>query len=244
MFRNIVFSAFGAAIAICVALSVLQAFTTEPLILHAEEFEGAAAPHDHEAAGLTSIFSALIAAHAHEATDAVAEAEEWGPADGFERSFFTVLANLVIGFAVSLMVLAVMVIRGGPIDARTGLLWGVAGFFAVSLLPSLGLPPELPGTPAADIVERQTWWLFAAIASAGGIAAIVFGREWWLIAAGVVVVLLPHIFGAPVPPSHEVAYPGALAGEFVIASLVVGATLWLIAGTASGWLYQRLSARG
>jgi predicted cobalt transporter CbtA len=40
MFRTIVFSAFGAALAVGLALSVLQAFTTEPLILHAEEFEG------------------------------------------------------------------------------------------------------------------------------------------------------------------------------------------------------------
>src|SRR5690606_37924389 len=96
---------------------------------------------------------------------------------------------------------------------------------------------------AAEIVDRQLWWLFAAVVSAGGIAAIVFGRQWWLIGAGIVLLILPHVVGAPEPPSHDVTYPGALAGEFVVAALVVSATLWAIAGAASGWLYQRLTTR-
>jgi cobalt transporter subunit CbtA len=237
MFRNIVFSAFGAAIAICVAVSFLHAFTTEPLILHAEEFEGAGEQEVH--AGMGALFTNLIAAHAHEGGD-----EEWGPADGFERSAYTVLANLVIGFGVSLMLVAAMVVRGGTIDARTGLLWGIGGFFAVSLLPALGLPPELPGTPAAEIVSRQMWWLFAAVVSAAGIAAVAFARQWWVAVIGIALLFVPHVIGAPRPPSHDVTYPGALAGEFVVAALVVSATLWALAGTVSGWLYQRLGTRG
>jgi cobalt transporter subunit CbtA len=246
MFRNIMFSAFGAGLALCVGVSLLQAFTTEPLILHAEEFEGGAAPHDHGAATepAAAIGGGWFAAWAHETGAAGAvEAEEWGPADGFERTAYTVLANLVIGFAASLMLLGVMIFRGGAIDARTGLLWGIGAFFALSLLPSLGLPPELPGTPAAEILDRQTWWLATAALSAAGIALIVFGRQWWMWAAGAVLIVAPHVVGAPVPPSHDVAYPGALAGEFVIASLVVSATLWIAAGTVSAWFYQRQAAR-
>lgn len=238
MFRNIVVSAFGAAIAICVGLSVLQFLTTEPMIIHAEQFEGGAAHHDETAAkGLGALFAGAMAAHAHEA----GEEEGWGPADGFERGFYTVLANLVIGFGASLMLLAVMVFSGQPIDARTGLLWGVGAFFAVSLLPALGLPPELPGTPAAEIVARQVWWLFAAVASAIGVAAIAFGRQWWFAVGGIVLILIPHLIGAPEPPSHDVTYPGALAGEFVVAALVVSAALWVMAGAMSGWLYSRVS---
>ena len=60
-------------------------------------------------------------------------------------------------------------------------------------------------------------------------------------AAGLVLIVLPHVIGAPAPPSHDVAYPGALAGEFVIASLVVSAVLWSFSGAAAGWLYQRLT---
>jgi cobalt transporter subunit CbtA len=239
MFRTIVISAFGAGLAVCLAVTALQAVTTEPLILHAETFETAGvAAHDHGAA----------IAMASESVPAVEErhhdASAWEPADGFERNAYRLVANLVIGIAISLMLLGVMALKGDPIDARRGLLWGIGGFIAVSLLPSLGLPPELPGTPAAEIVGRQVWWLGTAAASAGGIALIVFGRHWGMWIGGLALIVIPHVIGAPAPPSGEVAYPGALAGEFVVASLVVSATLWLVAGAASGWLHQRLSARG
>jgi cobalt transporter subunit CbtA len=235
MFRNIVFSAFGAGIAVCIAISAVQFFTTEPLILHAEEFENAA-PAD-AAAGVAHDHGVEVAAHEH-------DEEEWGPADGFERMTYTVLANLVIGVGVSLMLLAGMVIRGNPVDWRRGLRWGVGGFIAVSLLPSLGLPPELPGTPAAEILSRQGWWLGTASASVAGIGLIVFAVQWPLKVVGAMFLVVPHIIGAPLPPSHEVSYPGALAGEFVVASLVVSALLWTLSGAASAWLLQRLSRGG
>ena len=230
MFRSVLLSALGAGIAVCVAMTILQAFTTGPLILHAEEFEGAG--HDHG-----------VAAHDHDAGAAAAadEAEEWGPADGAERTAFTALANLVVGVGVSLILLAVMVLSGRPIDARTGVLWGAGAFVAVSLMPSLGLPPELRGTPAGELLHRQLWWVGTAAASAVGLALIAFGRSWLATVAGVVVIVAPHVIGAPVPPSHEVSYPGALAGQFVVASLVVSAAMWLFSGAVVGWLYQRLS---
>lgn len=231
MFRGIVFSAVGAGLAVCLAVTVLQAFTTEPLILHAELFEqGGQAAHDHAA----TVGEAVPVGHHH-------DAGAWQPADGFERTAFTALANLVMGIAVSAILLSLMLIMGEPIDGRRGLLWGAAGFVAASLLPALGLPPELPGTPAADLLDRQVWWLATVAASAGGIALIVLGRHWALRAVGVAILVLPHAVGAPAPPSHEVAYPGGLAGEFVIASLVVSAVLWALAGMTAGWIHQRLA---
>lgn len=236
MFRNIVFSAFGAGVLVCLAVSALQFVTTEPLILHAEEFEVSISQ------GGGSTEAHIDAEHVHEDGDAhVHNEDEWAPADGLERAAYTVLANLVIAFSVSLMLLGAMTLKGDPIDARRGLLWGIAGFAALSLLPAFGLPPELPGTPAADIVARQVWWVGAAAASLAGIALIAFGRHWALKAAGVVLLVAPHVVGAPAPPSHEVTYPGALAGEFVVASLIVSALLWSLSGLTAGWLHQRLS---
>ena len=230
MFKNIVISAFGAGLAACVAVSALQFFTTGPLILEAERFEsvGAVAPrgHDPVAATVAEIDSSK---------------EARAPAEGIERALYTTLANLVIVVGVSLMLLGGIVLRGDPIDWRRGLLWGTGGFVAVSLLPSLGLPPELPGTPAAEIASRQAWWLGAAVASAAGIALIVFASRWPVRATGLALIFLPHLIGAPVPPSHAVAYPGALAGEFVAASLVVSALMWSMSGAAGGWLLRRLS---
>jgi cobalt transporter subunit CbtA len=236
MLRTILYSAFGAGLAVCLVITALQFFTTQPLILHAEEFEGGG--HDHGAAAPAHDHADATAPHAH---DDAGAAGEWAPADGAERVAFTALANLVVGIGVSLVLLALMVLKGTAIDARRGLLWGAAAFVAVALLPSLGLPPELPGTPAADLLERQTWWIGTAIASGLGIALIAFGGHWAVKAAGLVLLVLPHAIGAPAPPSHDVAYPGALAGEFVIASLVVSAVLWSFAGAAAGWLYERLS---
>lgn len=236
MFRNIVFSAFGAGVLVCLAVSALQFVTTEPLILHAEEFEVSTSQ------GGGSTEAHVGAEHVHEDGDAhVHNDDEWAPADSLERATYTVLANLVIAFSVSLMLLGAMTLKGDPIDARRGLLWGIAGFAALSLLPAFGLPPELPGTPAADIVARQVWWLGAAAASLAGIAIIAFGRHWALKAAGVALLVAPHVVGAPAPPSHDVTYPGGLAGEFVAASLVVSALLWSLSGLVAGWLHQRLS---
>jgi cobalt transporter subunit CbtA len=244
MFKTIILSAFGAGLAVGIALSVVQAVTTEPLILHAETFENAepapaaTAPHEHS----------TTEAHAHEAAAPAAAApahehdeDAWSPADGFERSVYTLIANLLMGVGVSAVLLGLMSIRGGRIDASTGVLWGVAGFFAASLLPSLGLSPELPGTAAAEITSRQVWWLSTAAASAIGLALIVFGRSWLLKIAGLVIGVLPHVIGAPVPPTLEASYPAGLGGEFVAASLVVSALLWALSGLCSGWLYQRLS---
>jgi len=229
MFRGIVFSAVGAGLAVCLAVTVLQAFTTEPLILHAERFEQAeSAVDEHGAAG-----EAAPGGHHH-------DANAWQPAEGFERTAFTAVANLLMGIAVSAILLSLMLIRGTPVDGRRGLLWGAGGFVAASLLPALGLPPELPSTPSADLVDRQVWWLATVAASAGGIALIVLGRHWALRAVGVAILVLPHAVGAP-PSSHEVAYPGSLAGQFVIASLVVSAVLWTVAGATAGWLHQRLT---
>ncbi len=233
MFRNIVFSAFGAGLVVSIVISAIQFMTTEPLILHAERFEAVdgGGGHQHATAGN------------QQGADVGDEAESaaWKPADGLERGFFTVLANLLVGVAISLILLALMTLKGGPIDARQGLVWGAAGFVAASLLPALGLPPELPGTPVADLADRQLWWLATAVASAGGIAVIALGRHWAVKVVGVALLVLPHVVGAPLPPSQDVAYPGALAGEFVIASLVVSAALWSLAGLSAGWLHARLT---
>lgn len=244
MFKTIILSAFGAGLAVGIALSVVQAVTTEPLILHAETFENAepapaiAAPHEHSASEAHT--------DAPAATEAAAPAHEhdedaWSPADGFERTAYTLIANLLMGVGVSAVLLGLMSIRGGKIDASTGVLWGVAGFFAASLLPSLGLSPELPGTAAAEITSRQVWWLSTAAASAIGLALIVFSGSWLLKIAGLAIGVLPHVIGAPVPPTLEASYPAGLGGEFVAASLVVSALLWALSGLCSGWLYQRLS---
>jgi cobalt transporter subunit CbtA len=250
MFRKLVFSAAGAGLAVCLVVSVLQFFTTEPLILHAEVYEkaGEAASSGHGSAmpamGQPAVASTPIASAAASAPAHEHEAGAWEPADGLERTLYTTLANLLVGIAISLMILGAMALKGDPIDARRGLVWGVAGFVAVQLLPALGLPPELPGTPSADLFARQAWWLTTAAASAVGIFLLLRGGQWLWRVIGVVVLVAPHIIGAPEAPSLIAGYPAGFAREFVIASLVVSAVLWSVSGFAAGWLHERLSRTG
>ena len=173
MLRNLIISAAGAGLAVCLAVAGVQYFTTEPLILHAEVFETA----DEAPPASVASEAVMPAAHVH-------DEGAWEPADGLERTAFTLLADFVIAVAVSLMLLAAMVLKGDPIDARRGLVWGACGFVALSLLPALGLPPELPGTPAADLFSRQAWWLGTALVSAGGLFALFFARPWWVAGRG------------------------------------------------------------
>jgi cobalt transporter subunit CbtA len=241
MFRNIVFSALGAGIAVGVCLTAIQIFTTQPLILEAEVFEQAGeVPHDHPV-GPAATSAASGEAAAAETIAHGDEDEAWQPADGIERTLYTVLANFVVGVAVSLILVGLMVMKGGPIDARHGVLWGIAGFVAASLLPSLGLPPELPGSPAAEIMSRQVWWLATAAASGLGIGLIVFGRSWLLAMCGLLLLIVPHLIGAPPPLTHDAPYPAGLAAQFVIASLVLSFVMWSLAGLLGGWLHERLA---
>jgi cobalt transporter subunit CbtA len=217
-----------------------------PIIIEAEKYEGGA-PHDH-AAG----------APAHDHGDAVtttitdgapaqtvaAEEEEWAPADGLERTLYTSLATIVIGVGFGLALLGAMILAGVRIEARTGLAFGVAGFIAVALAPALGLPPEMPGSGAAELGARQAWWFFAVGATALGIAGLILGRNLVLQIGGVVLIALPHLFGAPHPHEFVSTAPAELAGQFVATSLAVTAIFWAVLGYSSGSFYERLSRSG
>ncbi len=245
MLKSIVLSAFGAGLLVGVVLTGVQMVTTEPLILRGETYEQAAEVPAPAASVAVAGASAAEPAHPHDDAAAASEAHHheagaWQPADGFERSAYTLLANLLMGVAVSAILLGVMMVKGDPIDARRGVLWGLGGFFAASLMPALGLAPELPGTAAAEITSRQLWWLGTAAASAVGLALVVFARFYLVKAIGVMLAIVPHVIGAPRPPTLEAAYPAALGAEFVVASLVASALLWSLAGLSSAWLYERL----
>jgi len=235
MLKNLILSAAAAGIAAGLVTAALQHVTTTPIIIEAEKYEGGAADHDHAAAVATHDAAGAIAAQ-----DTAAE-EAWAPADGIERTFYTSLASIVMGAGFSLMLLGAMVLSGARIDARAGLGFGVAGFAALALAPALGLPPEIPGSGAAELADRQLWWGFAAAATAGGLAALLLGRHVALQIAGVGLIALPHIVGAPHPAAYASSAPAELAGHFAAASLVVTAVFWAVLGSASGAIYQRLA---
>ncbi|TNC74814.1 CbtA family protein [Rubellimicrobium roseum] len=219
----------GALIAGLVAgllAAALNLWALTPLIQEAETFEGATV-HVHED-GTEHVHEA---AHSHEAAP-----------EGLARSFGTVATTLVAyaGFGLLLGVgMATAARMGHAPGLRTGLLWGLGGFAAIQLAPAVGLPPELPGTASADLAARQMWWALCAASTATGLAALAFGRNAGVAALGVALVLLPHLLGAPQPPSHDGLVPPGLAAAFATRSLGVAALSWALLGALTGLLAQR-----
>jgi cobalt transporter subunit CbtA len=241
MLKNLILSAAAAGVAAGLFTAVVQHVTTTPIIIEAEKYENGAPAHEHGAA-------ASVAAPADNATpsesSATQAAEEWKPADGIQRTLYTSLATTVLGVGFGLALLAVMTLAGVRIDARMGLAFGVAGFIAVALAPALGLPPEIPGSGAAELDARQAWWFFTVGATAIGLAGLLLTKSMWLQISGVVLIALPHIVGAP--QSHEFVStaPAELAGHFAATSLAVTAIFWGVLGYASGAFYERFSRGG
>ncbi len=238
LFQRIFFAAVLAGLAAGLAMSAIQQWRVAPLILAAETFENAgesAEAHTHEAA---------VPAHAHDTATPAHEhdAEAWAPQDGAERVFYTVLANVLGSIGFAMLLAAVSVLAGLEITARNGVIWGLGGFLALQLAPAFGLPPELPGMPAADLGARQTWWVATAVATGAGLLAIAKLRNWTGIVIAAVLILAPHMVGAPqVSGGHASAVPAHLATAFAANSLFAGAVFWLIAGPLLGWLSERFA---
>lgn len=210
-FRNLVVVSLLAGIVAGLLLTVLQHYQTQPLILAAEQFETQDSHHSHE----------------------------WHPEEGTERLAFTTLFNMLTGFGFALLLCTAMFWQGVNGYTR-GLLWGVAGYLVFFVAPSLGLPPELPGTESAALHSRQAWWLFTAFATATGLFAVVFSKNLWLKLTGVILLGLPHFLGAPHPETFQALAPEALQQRFVWLSALGNGLFWLLLGALSGWLLPKV----
>ena len=235
MFGRIVSTALLAGVMAGVVVWGAHMVKTTPLILAAEVYETAPAAHSH----------ADTQAHAHPAPaqaqdqPAPPEAQEWAPADGIERNLYTLLADVVTGVGFAFLLVGAMALSGRRVDARRGVVWGLAGFATVYLAPAFGLAPELPGMQAAGLDARQAWWLLTALATAAGLGLIAFlpARAWK--AAGLGLIVLPHLIGAPRHALQPGAVPAELAAEFAVATLVIGGLFWVVLGGLAGYFYRR-----
>lgn len=191
-------------------LSILQYYQTLPLLLEAEQFEMADPQHMHD----------------------------WQPQDGWQRNLFTVLFNSLAGFGFGLLLTVAMYWQGSSNYLR-GLLWGLAGYLVFFVAPALGLPPELPGADSAELHDRQVWWLFTASATAAGLYGLVSNQGKWLKIVGVLVLITPHLIGAPHPEIAHTTAPQELQERFILFSAISNALFWLALGGLAGWLLPR-----
>jgi cobalt transporter subunit CbtA len=213
MVVRVLLAALLAGIAAGLIVGVIQHVRLTPYILHAETYELA---HLHRGEGETP--------------------ESVGTAG---RQWFTLATTAVAGAGFASVLTGLSLLTGIAIDRRNGLFWGLAGFVAVSLAPAAGLPPELPGMATAHINARIGWWLFTIVATGVGLWTLTVRRELWAVLAALIVITLPHIVGAPQPPTHESAIPAGLYAAFVTNSLAINGLFWSLIGIFLGFTLEK-----
>lgn len=211
-FRKLVAVSLLAGLLGGLLLSLLQYYQTLPLILAAEQFETSSAEHGHD----------------------------WQPMAGWQRNGFTLLFNGLTGFGFALLISAAMYWRDQH-GYLSGLGWGLAGYWVFFAAPSLGLPPELPGTDSAELHNRQAWWLFTAAATAVGLFGLFLTQQRWLQIGGVGLLALPHLIGAPHPEVAHALAPEVLQQHFVVLTSINNALFWLTLGALSGRLLRNVT---
>lgn len=152
----------------------------------------------------------------------------------------TTSANVVVATGFALLLAAVISLRP-PSGWRAGLLWGAAGYAVFFVAPALGLPPELPGTESAPLREREVWWVATAVFSAAGLWLAALGKRPWLRILGVALLIAPHLIGAPQPAAHGGTPTAEMARDFIRATYIANAMLWLSIGGLFGLFYRTLS---
>ncbi len=208
-------------------LTVAQQLQVMPTLLEAELYEEAA---QHMLSG----------EHDHAAADHGNEHGGWQPAEGWERTLVTAGANIVVAFGFTLLLGALVTLRNAKLTWRSGLLWGLGGYAVFFIAPSLGLPPELPGTEAAELTARQLWWAGTVAATAGGLWLTVFSPRARLKVVGVALLIAPHLIGAPQPEIHSSSAPAELAQTFIMATAIANGLFWIALGTLYGHMQKWL----
>ena len=225
MTKNLLSSAVFAGLIAGSLAALLQFMFVIPLLLEGELYEGGE--------------------RIHFLVDGMTQSEKGAPALGTDwaRHAMTVAFNIVTYTGYALLTVAAMGLAreraGTQINAQAGLIWGICGFIAVQLAPAMGLPPELPGTVAAELAPRQMWWTGTIIATLVGLAVIAFARSMPLQLLGLVLVLVPHVIGAPHLDTYFGIAPPELSAEFATASLATALIGWTMMGYFAGYFVSR-----
>jgi cobalt transporter subunit CbtA len=234
MIQKMLASALIAGCAAWLLAAVLHFAFVQKYILLGETYETGEAVHFGVAppAAEDHTHAEGTAAHSHDA----------GEVSPFIRNAWTVLFTGLIYVAYAMILVAGFGLArtfGISIGAQQGLLWGIAGFVAFQLAPALGTPPELPGTPAPDLGDRQLWWWFTVAATATGLALLAYGRGAAVIAAAVALLAAPHVIGAPSLEGYGGVAPPEVSAFFAARVLGVGMAVWALMGWVAGYVWER-----
>lgn len=221
MFTRILTSAVFAGAAAGLISAVLQLVFVQPILQHAELYEG----------------GQLV----HFGGEAVSAQQDVGGID-LMRNGMSVLFNMLTFVGYGLVVVAGMVLaqsQGHIASARNGLIWGIAGFIIFHFAPGLSLAPEVPGVAAADVGARQIWWSGTVVATGVALWLIAFGGTWIMWGAAIALLLAPHLIGAPEPASFAGPVPTELGALFAARAFGVGLAGWTLLGCFAGYFWHR-----
>jgi len=235
MMYRIFAAAMAAGLLAAVLISLVEVYTTTPMILAAEALE-VGAPVIHDTLQPDKIDPGNVS-HAH-------DPNAWAPENGLERFLYTLLANAVTGISFSLMLVVGLTYGERKVDHVKGLLLALCGFTAFTLAPVLGLPPELPAMPTVDLQDRQVWWALTVGCTMAALYCIFVGTSEPLKLVGLALLIVPHVVGAPHPASDVSQVPATLAARFAAASIVVSALFWFIIGLSSPIFFNHFKGKG
>ncbi len=224
MFTRILTSAVFAGAAAGLISALLLLVFVQPVLLHAELYET----------------QELV----HFGAEAVSAHPDIGGFD-LQRDGQSILFQALIFVGYALVMIAFMSLaemQGHVITARTGVIWGVAGFVAFHLAPGFSLAPEVPGAAHIDVGERQVWWWATAVAAGLALWLIAFGRSWVMWGAAIALLLAPHLIGAPQAESFAGPVPPELGALYAARALGVGLAGWALLGCFAGFFWHREGA--
>lgn len=200
---------------------LMQLMFVQPLLLHAELYETGTLVH----------FGADVQASAQQDVVGINVVR-----DGLSLVFSILL---YVGYALVLVSLMSAADGRAVINARTGIVWGIAGFVALVVAPAYSLPPEVPGVASGGLVERQIWWTLTVVCAGLAMWLIAFARGLTAWSAAVLLLLAPHLFGAPEPNVFNGQVPSELTAHFAARVIGTGMAAWALLGCLAGYFWQR-----
>lgn len=234
-----------------VAYGILLQFLVTPLILKAEVFE---TNTNVSSASVSSTASIETHSHSHKHENKHhhhSSPSENETSSAFKRYFWTWIGSLLLGLALgvfSSICLSILeytnLLSSGFFESKwkPALSVSAIGFVIFYGIPSLGLPPQLPGVVGSekDFELRQAWWLQSIFLSSAVLILWFYLRKRFFkrrisrVVALVVLlgILFCFLFWIPGVPSHstETSVPNLLRIEFVFKSALSNLALWFLIG--------------
>lgn len=225
MFKNIFVSAVVCGAIAGVLATVMQMLLVTPLLMEAELFETGQSMH-------------FITDGSPESP--IKHVDIW---EDPYRHLMTLCFNLVTFTGFGFILVAAMAFfqkRGFTLSKAEGIVAGVSGFIVFQLAPSVGLPPELPGTIGVTVGLKQTWWIIAILSTTVGILLLFLDKHKVVSGVGIIFITIPHLIGHPKLETYFGVAPPELAAEFASRALAVSLIAWIILGVISSQFWKYL----